>query len=588
VPAAPLPDPAARRSTSAGELIGLADAEGGHTWLGVPFAQPPVGELRWRAPRPAEPWSGTREALTFGAPCMQLAGPVGAEGPAGEPAGSEDCLTLNVYAPRFEPAEVPEGLLALPVMVWIHGGGNSQGHAALYDGSALAGERRVVVVSFQYRLGGFGWFRHPALQAADASPEDRSGNYGTLDAIAALEWVRDNIAAFGGDPTRVTLFGESAGGTNVLALLRSPRAKGLFQRAISQSGWAHGKTLAQAENYVDDPEPGDDASSSEILLRLLERERRAVDRATGKARVASMTHEEIAELLRGVPAPDFLRLYLPDEMAAMYENPRLLQDGFVLSRFGSLEAYRRGDYNRVPVILGSNRDEVRTFQLFTSPHVRHLFQLPVALRNERMYEATTDFASRVWKAMGVDEPAAAMRGVQGPSVYGYRFDWDHEPRLLWLDIAHWLGAGHALEIPFVFGRLTLGAATPFVFDPDRAALDEALSRSMMSYWSQFAYTGDPGTGREGNLVRWEPWDARGGSFLILDTDDDGGTHMSGDTVTRASVLADVARDPRLETPAERCEVYREMVRGGSVLSAAEYAQQEGGACTDLLPPPLRY
>ena len=587
-PEIPVPDLAALRSTDAGDVIGFTDAEGGHTWLGIPFAQPPIDELRWRAPRRVEPWPETREALAFGPACVQIAGPAGAEGPAGEPAGNEDCLTLNVYAPRFEQGEIPDGLLALPVMLWIHGGGNSQGHAALYDGSALAGERRVVVVSFQYRLGGFGWFRHPALHAADASPEDRSGNYGTLDAIAALEWVRDNIAAFGGDPNRVTIFGESAGGENVLALLRSPRAEGLFHGAISQSGWASGKTLAQAENYEDAAEPGDEASSNEILLRLLEREGRAENRAAGKALVASMTNQSIAELLRGVPAPDFLRLFTQGELGAMYENPRLLRDGVVLSRLGPLEAYRSGDYNRVPTILGSNRDEVRTFLLFTSQHVRHLMRIPIGMRNQRMYEATADSGSRAWKAMGVDEPAAAMREMQGPSVYGYRFDWDHAPGVLWLDLARWLGAGHALEIPFVFGRLSLGVVTPLIFDPDRAELDEALSHAMTSYWTQFAYTGDPGVGREGDLVRWEPWDAHRGSFLILDTTDDAGIHMSGDTVTLASVVADVARDPRLETQLERCEVYRDMARGGAVLSAADYAQREGGACNELLPPPLRY
>jgi para-nitrobenzyl esterase len=181
-----------------------------------------------------------------------------------------------------------------------------------------------------------------------------------------------------------------------------------------------------------------------------------------------------------------------------------------------------------------------------------------------------------------------MRGFQGSSVYGYRFDWDHEPGLLWLDLANWLGAAHGLEIPFVFGRLSLGAVTPLLFDPDRAELDQALSDVMTSYWTQFAYTADPGTGRAGDLVRWEPWAARGGSFLILDAEDGGGIHMSGDTVTLASVVEGVATDPRLESPAERCEVYRNLARGGAVLSLADYAKKEGGVCSETLPPPLAY
>jgi para-nitrobenzyl esterase len=272
----------------------------------------------------------------------------------------------------------------------------------------------------------------------------------------------------------------------------------------------------------------------------------------------------------------------------MYNNPRLIRDGAVLSSQSPLEAYRSGDYNQVPTILGTNRDEVRLFELFSSPHVRHLFRIPIAMRNQRMYDAVTDHGSRSWKALGVDEPAAAMRAVQGPSVYAYRFDWDHEAGFLWLDLASWIGAGHAIEIPFVFGNLSLGPATRLVFAEDHAELDEALSRAMRSYWTRFAYTGDPRSGREADLPTWEAWDTRGGSFLVLDTDDDGGIHMSGDTVTLESVVADVARDPRLETSLERCEVYRNMARAGRILSLAEYAEQEGGECASQLPPPKRY
>lgn len=587
-PGPPKSDVATLRSIAAGEVVGFVNAAGGHTWLGIPFARAPIGDLRWRAPRIAEAWQDTREALAFGAPCIQIGGPGAAEGPAGEIAGSEDCLTLNVYAPRFEPAETPKGLLALPVMLWIHGGGNSQGHAGLYDGSILANDRNVIVVSIQYRLGAFGWFRHPALHADAASPDDVSGNYGTLDAIAALEWVRENIQAFGGDPERVTIFGESAGGTNVLALLRSPRAAGLFHGAIAQSGTARGKTLAFAENYTDEAEPGDSNSSREVLLRALEKNGRASNRAAGKAVAAKMPDAEIASLLRGLSAEDLVNLYPRDELGAMYHNPRLLQDGAVLSALPALDAYREGAYNHVPAILGGNRDEMRLFNLFSSPHLRRLFRIPLGMKNLRMYEATSDSGSRAWKALGVDEPATAMRAEQGESVYGYRFDWDHEPSLLWFDLPRWLGAAHALEIPFVFGELTLGPATPLIFDSDRAELDGELSQAMMSYWTQFAYTGDPGSGRDGELTRWEPWDAGGGSFLILDTKDGDGVHMSGDTVTVASVVANVARDPRLETQAERCEVYRDLARAGRVVSFADYAEKEGGACVELLPPPKRY
>ena len=179
----------------------------------------------------------------------------------GAPAGAEDCLYLNVYAPR----SATPGTGRLPVMVWIHGGGNVVGHAGFFDGGNLAAREDVVVVTINYRLGPFGWFRHPALRDAGASELDRSGNFGTLDQVRALEWVRDNAAAFGGDPGNVTVFGESAGGTNVFALLLAPPARGLFHRAIVESGNLSFGAPATAEGFVDDPQPSHPNASGEAL-----------------------------------------------------------------------------------------------------------------------------------------------------------------------------------------------------------------------------------------------------------------------------------------------------------------------------------
>ena len=236
-PQAPSADPATLRHLPAGDVVGSHGRHGGHAWLGLPYAEPPQGELRWRAPQPLLPWTATREALTFGASCPQLASRVGGDDSAepGALVGDEDCLTLNVYAPAFAPDQVPTGAARLPVMVWIHGGGNTIGAANGYDGSRLATTHPLIVVMVNYRLGALGWFRHAALRAG-RDPVEASGNFGTLDQLRALAWVRDNAAAFGGDPGNVTIFGESAGGQNVLALLVSPLAGGLFQRAIVQSG----------------------------------------------------------------------------------------------------------------------------------------------------------------------------------------------------------------------------------------------------------------------------------------------------------------------------------------------------------------
>jgi len=235
-------DPTSERVTSTGKVRGFAAGNGAQGWLGIPYAAPPVGPLRWRAPRPARPWAGTREALVPGPVCPQLGGPLADVAPKewGKVVGAEDCLTLNIWTPRHTPAELSALAEPYPVMLWIHGGGNTIGYGADYDGRVLAGTHKVIVVTINYRLGVLGWFNHPAVLAGAENADDASGNFGTLDTIAALQWVQDNIAAFGGDPERVTIFGESAGGVNVFALLASERAKGLFHGAISQSGLAQG------------------------------------------------------------------------------------------------------------------------------------------------------------------------------------------------------------------------------------------------------------------------------------------------------------------------------------------------------------
>lgn len=259
------PDLMSRRVVQSGEVVGFVGDYGGHVWLGIPFAKPPVGGLRWRSPQAPDSWQGVREAMSFGSHCVQLPSRfAGVEGEAGVPSGREDCLYLNVYAPRFAPEQVPSGERVLPVMMWIHGGSNSIGLAGLYDGGRLAATRDVIVVTINYRLGPLGWFRHAALRVGAENEEERSGNFGTLDQIAALEWIRDNIAAFGGDPGNVTIFGESAGARDVTNLLVSAPAAGLFHRAIAQSGSCYNDSVEVAENFRDDAKPGHRGSSNEV------------------------------------------------------------------------------------------------------------------------------------------------------------------------------------------------------------------------------------------------------------------------------------------------------------------------------------
>jgi para-nitrobenzyl esterase len=191
----PTVDPSSLRTLAQGEVAGFTGSYGSHVWLGLPYAQPPVGELRWRAPRPPAAWSGRREALAHGPVCPQFPSPIGGvEGDPDTPVGDEDCLTLSVYAPRRAASELPAEGQRWPVMVWIHGGGNRVGHVAPYDGGVLAQRHEVIVVPIQYRLGPLGWLRHASLRDG-VSSEDASGNYGTLDLIRALQWVRDTASA---------------------------------------------------------------------------------------------------------------------------------------------------------------------------------------------------------------------------------------------------------------------------------------------------------------------------------------------------------------------------------------------------------
>lgn len=566
-----------RRSLVQGEVVGYEGDWGDQAWRGIPFAQAPVGELRWRAPRPPEPWEGTLEALEQPPACPQLAPPGGGRGgeDAGEPMGDEDCLYLNVFTPRFAPAEIPKGKARLPVMLWIHGGGNTIGDSRLYNGGRLATRHDLVIVAVQYRLGAFGWFSHPSLRLEGLDPGELSGNWGTLDLIRALDWTRENIAAFGGDPGNITVFGESAGGTNVFSLLVSPAARGRFQRAIVESGGLRTTPRAEAENLRDASLPGDDWSSSEVLLHLLMADG-AVDRSAAKVRLAAMEDGEIARYLRGRSRDEILSVYQGSRLGGMYRLPTLIRDGHVLPLAPPDELFASPQGTAaVPTILGSNRDESKLFLMFTSPHVARLFRLPLWIRDEQAYDLTAAYQSESWKLTGVDEPAAAMRRARPSPVFAYRFDWDEEPRVLFADFSKLLGAAHALEIPFVFGTLDLGPGNRFVWDEERIPQRDALSDAMMSYWAQFAYTGDPGRGRSGTLEAWTAWDASrpdAPKFMILDTPADGGIRMSSEVVREAELVARLAADDRFASERDRCEIYHELATWREIVSEAEYAR----------------
>jgi para-nitrobenzyl esterase len=577
-PDRPTPDPALRRTTSSGDVIGFVGRYGSAAWLGIPYAAPPVGERRWRRPGPPPRWTGVREALVAGSPCVQYAGPFGGiDGVRrGEPAGSEDCLVLNVYAPR----SAGPGVTTLPVMVWIHGGGNTVGHAAFYDGGNLAEHEQVVVVMINYRLGPFGWLRHAALRADATDDAERSGNFGTLDQIRALEWVRDNAAAFGGDPGNVTVFGESAGGRDVVALLVAPPARGLFHRAIVQSGGLDLDPTATAEGFVDDPVPSEEHAAGEAMIRLLIAEGRATDRATAKAALAAMSPEALASWLRERPAVDVLRAFPHDRHSELIAMPQLFADGVVLPTGDVLAALQRGDvHQHVPVMLGTNRDESKLFMFGDPALVRRWFWIVPRLRDPVAYDLEAEYQARMWKATGADEPAQALSTAQREPVFVYRFDWDEEPTMLGADLSRMLGAAHAFEVPFVFGHFDLGREGNVIFTEDNRPAREALAARMMGYWAEFARTGDPGNGGDAAAPAWPPW-AGTPRFLVLDTPAGGGVRVSSDGVTREAVIAAVDADPRLPTQRDKCRVFRALARWSRGLTPAQYATAGAHGCAE--------
>ncbi len=554
--ALPIVDATSHRTPPAGEVVGFTNGYGSHAWLGLPFAAPPVGADRWRSPAPAAIWPGQREATAFGSPCAQLASPFAGvvDQEPGTPAGSEDCLYLNVYAPKRTPDSVPAGADRLPVMVWIHGGGNSIGHASFYDAGRLAVAQDLVVVTINYRLGPFGWFRHASLRDTARDAAEASGNFGTLDQIRALEWVRDNISAFGGDPENVTIFGESAGARDVLALVLSPMASGLFHRAISQSGSARELLLEDAEVLAGPPGDGLPNSSNEILSRLLVSAGRARDRSAAVALIADMPSSDIATFLRDTSWTDLLNAYVTDDMEGIPDVPNVFGDGTVIPAEPPLERLATpGSFNDVPVMFGTNRDETKIF-MFASPRntMQFLGFLP-RLRDPDVYNASAAVSSLAWKLVGADAPAAAMREGGASDVYVYRWDWDEEPTLLGSDLAEMIGAAHGFEIPFIFGHFDLGPRANVAWTDENFAGRDELSRQMMSYWAAFARDGRPGRGTAGDAPEWTAWDPDGASkFLVLDTPAGGGLRMSSEQTDSDDIIALVSADPRLGSA--RCEV----------------------------------
>jgi para-nitrobenzyl esterase len=452
--------------TDAGPVRGIA-SDGVISFKGIPYAKPPIGALRWRAPQPVTPWQEVRDAAEFGPGCMQT----------DYVQRSEDCLTLNVWRPAVSSEP-------LPVMVWIYGGALVHGRTAQYPSDALA-KQGVLIVSMNYRLGRFGFFAHPAL--AEEAPGEVRGNYGYMDQRAALQWVRRNIAAFGGDPGKVTIFGESAGGGSVMVHLTSPLSRGLFQQAIMQS-------------------PGLPAARAKVtpLTELADAESMAVD----YARSVGVTGKGAAALkaLRALPAETLVEgTSAPEEVTALAAGKPIIgvagpiRDGTFLLEAPET-AFANGRQTMVPVMIGANDRDLGLGRAKSKDELFALFGAD-ADQARKFYdpqgdESFDELKQQVFADKTMVEPARYLANEMaraGQPTWLYRFSYVAESQRAILK-----GTLHGYEIPYTFN-------IPDALVGDKVtAADKAMGELASAYWISFAKTGDPNGGDRPPWPRHEP------------------------------------------------------------------------------------
>ena len=449
--------------TTAGGAVRGKTVAATDEFLGIPYAAPPVGALRWQPPRPAAPWHGVRQAVSYAQHCPQPSSPFGAAG------ASEDCLYLNVFAPAGARAS------NLPVMVWVHGGSLRTGESDDYNPAGLVRDG-VVVVTINYRLGALGFLADAALASRPGGP---SGNYGLMDQQAALRWVQRNIRGFGGNPGDVTLFGESAGGLSTLSQLISPGARGLFQRAIGESG---------TYQLTQQPLAAAEAAGQAFAAK-----------AGCAANVANAANT--AACLRRLPVSTILA----DQNPVGY-TPDI--DGSVLTQ-SIKTALASGQFNRVPVMIGTNHDEYRLFVAgyqFVGKHV-------TAANYQSMIASTLDVGPAIASAIAAQYPLSrypsppialgavgtdaifachALTAEKSLSryvpVYAYEFNDENAPELLLPPAGFPYGAAHASELPYLFGPATIAQQGPFTQAQQR------LAAAMKQDWTSLAKTGVPASG----------------------------------------------------------------------------------------------
>lgn len=545
------------RLTAAGPIKGQIDENGAFSWRGIPYAQAPVGELRWKAPRALEPFDTAFAATEFGDMCTQLGTPLLDIDPSliGKVVGSEDCLFLNIWSPPTRAAE-GQGARKLPVMVWIHGGSNVGGSSNLYYGGNLALQQEVVVVSINYRLGLLGWFSHPSLRETAESDLDKSANFGILDIIQSLQWVRDNIAAFGGDPSNVTLFGESAGAMNAVTLLYSPLGKGLFHKAIAQSGSLRQTPVEVAERLDDDDRS--EFSSTETAAKILLGRGVVETMEQARERVAELDDAAFIQLMAHTSDKELIGTYTLD-IGARIRVPQCIPDGIVIPEGSPWSLIADAQkVHRVPVMLGSNRDEMKFFLGLNPSYVTIVPGSSIQIHDIQRYDLHARYLSDRWTALGVDELALRL-STHNPDVFTYRFDWDQQPSYPQADFKTFFGAAHTMELPFVFNDFVGMKAFAYHFTEQNRSEREQLARQMGEYWSEFAYSGNPGKGRSGKLPQWPSWGA--GNKQVLDVESDGGVRPQSGVLTMKSLYDRFVADDSFASPEEKAAFFQALFRG---------------------------
>jgi para-nitrobenzyl esterase len=504
----------------------------------IPYAKPPIGNLRWKAPREILDADGVikNKDNNF---CIQEPSSMGGAPGEGIFTGSEDCLYLDIKTPKNNSSE------PLPVMFWIHGGGNTSGLKDLYDYSKMVNRHDVIVVTINYRLGAFGWFTHPSIQS-NQKGLDKTSNFGTLDIIQALKWVNKNIELFGGDSNNITIFGESAGGHNVLSLMVSPQAKGLFHKAISQSGYTTSSSKKQAF-AIEKTHPTFNHTSNEVVKRLIDNH-------------ASLSSEDIYKKLLGLSAEKFFNEYSDK---SNLEVPLLTNDGIVIPLEGLEKALSNSNHvSDVPFMAGSNRDEVKlwigTAEYFVKldySFLGSILGIPrVTLKDEDAFEAFNYYRSEAWKVRGVIEPISSLNKVGGKNTYAYKFDWDDHRRFIVADFKKLIGASHGTEISLITGNNKLVEGYGFLIYPAGPS-KRFISKNMMLFWSNFAKDGKPGVSSNG--INWDLYNHSEGykNFMILDNKKN--MKVVNSTTTYKSLVEELNLDTRV-SELERCVILYQM------------------------------